>query len=356
MSQATNIADLKRTSTMVAKDAGIGSVKKFFESQKATMAAVLPKHMDAERMLKLALGALRTTPKLMQCRTDSLFGSIVQCAQLGLEPNTPLGHAYLLPFENRQKGITEVQIILGYKGLIDLARRSGQIVSIAAHEVCQKDHFEYEYGLDEKLVHRPALGDRGPVIAFYAAAKLVGGGYAFEVMSTKQIEEIRDASQNYKFAKDKTKTVWGQHFVEMGRKTVLRRLFKYLPVSIELATAAALDDRSSRGESQGLDDVLQGDFSVVDPEAESYQAGSDEQVDTSTGEITRDEAPALGLQDAISAARQGDIDTAMDISRGLNERERAEVERHINATAQGYSTQVEVERPAPRQRQARNLD
>jgi recombination protein RecT len=184
MSQATSISDLKRTSTMVAKDAGIGSVKKFFESQKATMAAVLPKHMDAERMLKLALGALRTTPKLMQCRTDSLFGSIVQCAQLGLEPNTPLGHAYLLPFENRQKGITEVQIILGYKGLIDLARRSGQIVSIAAHEVCQKDHFEYEYGLDEKLVHRPALGERGPVIAFYAAAKLVGGGYAFEVMST----------------------------------------------------------------------------------------------------------------------------------------------------------------------------
>lgn len=351
MSQATNIADLKRTSTMVAKDAGIGSVKKFFESQKATMAAVLPKHMDAERMLKLALGALRTTPKLMQCRTDSLFGSIVQCAQLGLEPNTPLGHAYLLPFENRSKGITEVQIILGYKGLIDLARRSGQIVSIAAHEVCQKDHFEYEYGLDEKLVHRPALGERGPVIAFYAAAKLVGGGYAFEVMSTKQIEEIRDASQNYKFAKDKTKTVWGQHFVEMGRKTVLRRLFKYLPVSIELATAAALDDRSSRGESQGLDDVLQGDFSVVDPEAESYQAGSDEQVDTSTGEITRNEAPALCLQDAIAAADAGDIETAQDISRSLTQRDRDQLEAYLNKPEH-----APVERQAPRQRQARNLD
>lgn len=354
MSQATNIADLKRTSTMVAKDAGIGSVKKFFESQKATMAAVLPKHMDAERMLKLALGALRTTPKLMQCRTDSLFGSIVQCAQLGLEPNTPLGHAYLLPFENRQKGITEVQIILGYKGLIDLARRSGQIVSIAAHEVCQKDHFEYEYGLDEKLVHRPALGERGPVIAFYAAAKLVGGGYAFEVMSTKQIEEIRDASQNYKFAKDKTKTVWGQHFVEMGRKTVLRRLFKYLPVSIELATAAALDDRSSRGESQGLDDVLQGDFNVVDSEAESYQAGSDEQVDISTGEITRNEAPALGLQDAIAAADAGDIETAQDISRSLTQRDRDQLEAYLNKPEHAPVEQQRA--PAPRQRQARTIE
>jgi recombination protein RecT len=356
MSQATNIADLKRTSTMIAKDAGIGSVKKFFESQKATMAAVLPKHMDAERMLKLALGALRTTPKLMQCRTDSLFGAIVQCAQLGLEPNTPLGHAYLLPFENRQKGITEVQIILGYKGLIDLARRSGQIVSISAHEVCQKDHFEYEYGLDEKLVHRPALGDRGQVIAFYAAAKLVGGGYAFEVMSAKQIEEIRDASQNYKFAKDKTKTVWGQHFVEMGRKTVLRRLFKYLPVSIELATASALDDRSSRGESQGLDEALNGDFSVIDSDAERYQ-DDNETVDTSTGEVTRNEPNALGLglQDAIAAARQGDIDTAMDISRGLNERDRQELERHL-PLEQAEAPAEPQRAPAPRQRQARNLD
>lgn len=351
MSQTANIADLKRTSTMVAKDAGIGSVKKFFESQKETMVAVLPKHMGADRMLKLALGAMRTTPKLMQCRTDSLFGAIVQCAQLGLEPNTPLGHAYLLPFENRTKGITEVQIILGYKGLIDLARRSGQIVSISAHEVCEKDHFEYEYGLEEKLVHRPALGTRGNVVAFYAVAKLVGGGYAFEVMSAKQIEEIRDASQNYKFAKDKTKTVWGQHFVEMGRKTVLRRLFKYLPVSIELATAAALDDKSSRGESQGLDEALSGEFSVVDTEAQGYQ--EQEQIDTSTGEISRNDQPALGLNDAIAAARQGDIETAQDISRELNERDRAEVEKHIQQAAPVEQQQYA---PAPRQRRAHNIE
>ncbi|WP_048996229.1 recombinase RecT [Burkholderia multivorans] len=267
MGQTTNIAKLKQTSKMVARDAGIGSVKQFFESQKATLAAVLPRHVSPDRMLKIALGALRTTPKLMECTVESLMGAVVQCSQLGLEPNTPLGHAYLIPFEKKKKvgsewvtDKVEAQIVIGYKGLIDLARRSGQVVSIAAHAVHEHDHFDYAFGLNEKLEHKPAMSARGRVIAFYAVAKLVGGGHAFEVMSAEQVNEIRDASQNYKFARDKEKTVWGQHYEEMGRKTVLRRLFKYLPVSIELASAAALDDVGASGRSQALDTVLDGDY------------------------------------------------------------------------------------------------
>lgn len=268
MSQTTSLADLKKTSKMVASQAGIGQVKAFMESQKATLAAVLPRHVSPDRMLKIALGAMRTTPKLMGCTVESLMGAVVQVSQLGLEPNTPLGHAYLIPFENRQKNTTEVQIVLGYKGLIDLARRSGQIVSIGAHEVCANDHFEYAYGLDERLEHRPALGERGEIIAFYAVAKLVGGGHAFEVMSNQQVLDIRDASQGWKQAKRYGKTEntpWGGHYAEMGRKTVLRRLFKYLPVSIELANAAALDDLNARGESQALDNVLDGDYITPAP-------------------------------------------------------------------------------------------
>lgn len=295
--------DLARTSKMPAAQAGVGNVKAFFESQKGTLLAVLPKHVSADRMLKIALGALRTTPKLMNCSIESLFGAVVQCSQLGLEPNTPLGHAYLIPFENRQKGVTEVQIVFGYKGLIDLARRSGQIVSISAQAVHTKDHFEYEYGLDEKLVHRPAFGERGDVIAFYSVAKLVGGGYAFEVMSCQQVEEIRDASQNYKFARDKGKTVWGQHFVEMGRKTVLRRLFKYLPVSIELATAAALDSRVDH-DSQALDTVLSGEYQAIDTddmgstvddggEPGALEHSPDERIDITTGEVLQPEPIAV---------------------------------------------------------------
>jgi recombination protein RecT len=258
-------------------------VKQFFESQKATLAAVLPRHVSPDRMLKIALGALRTTPKLMGCTVETLMGAVVQCSQLGLEPNTPLGHAYLIPFENRNKGVTEVQIVLGYKGLIDLARRSGQIVSIAAHEVCKNDHFDYAYGLDERLEHRPAMGERGDIIAFYAVAKLVGGGHAFEVMSYQQVLDIRNDSQGWKTAvkfKKEGNSPWGAHFAEMGRKTVLRRLVKYLPVSIELASATAIDDIAHRGASQALDTVLDGDY--ITPAADD----DNEFVDQSTGELT----------------------------------------------------------------------
>ncbi|TGB34369.1 recombinase RecT [Burkholderia thailandensis] len=286
MATTTNLAQLKSTSKMVAREAGIGSVKQFFESQKGTLAAVLPRHVSPDRMLKIALGALRTTPKLMECTVESLMGAVVQCSQLGLEPNTPLGHAYLIPFEKKKKvgnqwvtDKVETQIVIGYKGLIDLARRSGQVVSIAAHAVHEHDHFDYAFGLDEKLEHKPAMSARGRVIAFYAVAKLVGGGHAFEVMSAEQVNEIRDTSQNYKFARDKEKTVWGQHYEEMGRKTVLRRLFKYLPVSIELASAAAIDDVGASGRSQALDTVLDGDY--ITPTDD--EQGDDGEIDPPAG-------------------------------------------------------------------------
>lgn len=247
--------ELAAAAKQTAQQAGSATVKKFFEANKGTLMALLPKHFDAERMLKLALGALRTTPKLAGASLSSLLGSVVTCAQLGLEPNTPLGHAYLLPFEKREKRgeqwvtvETQVTVIIGYKGMLDLARRSGQIVSIAAHEVCENDEFRFAYGLDEELVHRPSLTDRGSVIGFYAVAKLMGGGYSFEFMSTDEVNHIRDkAAEKNRAKKDKNgrpviSGPWADNYVEMGRKTALRRLFKYLPISIEsLAFATAID-------------------------------------------------------------------------------------------------------------------
>lgn len=171
----------------------------------------------------------------------------------------------------------------GYKGLIDLARRSGQIVSIAAHEVCTNDKFELVYGLDEKLSHTPALDDRGDVMGFYAVAKLRDGGHAFEFMSLRQILEIRDASQGYrqavKFGKQDSHP-WSANFIEMGRKTVIRRLAKYLPLSIEFQTAAALDGLAEAGKDQHLD-AFDGDYSIIGPV---------EHIDEETGEITAVEA------------------------------------------------------------------
>jgi recombination protein RecT len=94
------------------------------------MQRALPSHLTAERMARIALTEVRRVPKLALCDQNSFMGAIMTCCQLGLEPGSALGHAYLIPFENTKKRIVEVQLILGYKGMIDLARRSGQIRSM----------------------------------------------------------------------------------------------------------------------------------------------------------------------------------------------------------------------------------
>ena len=255
------------------------------------IAKMLPKHLNAERLLKVAQIAATTTPDLAKCDIASLVGAIGQCAQMGLEPNTVLGHAYLVPFNTKRKDasggerwVNSVQVIIGYKGLIDLARRSGQIVSIAAHEVCQADKFDLVYGLDEKLNHTPAMGDRGEVIGFYAVAKLKDGGHCFEFMSRHQVEAIRDGSQGYQRAKKLGKESahpWSAHFVEMGRKTAIRRLAKFLPLSVEFQTGVALDSMASAGKDQH-NDALDGDYSMLPDDAPEEL-----ELDTDTGEISQ---------------------------------------------------------------------
>lgn len=281
-------ADLKK---MKPKD----QIAYLLEKRKGEIAKMLPKHLSADRLLKVAQIAATTTPTLLKCDVPSLVAAIGQCAQMGLEPNTVLGHAYLVPFNTKRKDadgnerwVNSVQVIVGYKGLIDLARRSGQIVSIAAHEVCENDDFECVYGLNERLEHRPAMNDRGEVVAFYAVAHLKDGGHAFEVMSVEQIEEIRDASQGYQQAKKYKKEAsspWGAHFVEMGRKTVIRRLAKYLPLSIEFQTAAALDDMASTGRDQRIEDnTIDGIFTHVTDDAD---APASDQMDDAAPQVER---------------------------------------------------------------------
>jgi recombination protein RecT len=207
-----------------------------------SLASRLPRHLTADRMLKVALTAINKTPKLLECSRESLLLSIMQAAELGLEPGGALGEGYLVPYGN------QCQFIPGYRGLISLARRSGQIISIEAHVVYQKDEFECGFGLDPFLKHTPAWeeADQGPLRFVYAVAKLKDGGVQFEVMSRAQIEKIRAAS------KAGRNGPWVDHFDEMARKTVVRRLFKYLPVSVELATALDLQAGAEAGEFTGM--------------------------------------------------------------------------------------------------------
>jgi len=249
-------------------------VAALIEQNKGKLLAAMPRHMNTERLLRVMTTAVTSTPALMECYVPSLLGSVMQLAQMGLEPNTVLGHAYLIPFNNKKKNRTDVQVIIGYKGLIDLARRSGHIVSIAAHAVYSNDLFEFEYGLTEKLRHVPGMGDRGAITHFYAVAMLKDGGHAFEVMSVDDVRKVRAGTQG------RSNSVWDDHFEQMGRKTALRRLMKYLPLSVEMAQAGALEEAAVTGADQGLDAALDGEWNPIadEPEARAIENAPSEKL------------------------------------------------------------------------------
>ena len=178
-------------------------------------------------MSRIALNVIRSNPKLLECDVNSLMGAVLESAKLGLEPGI-MGQSYLLPFKNNKTNRMEAQFIVGYRGLIDLVRRSGQVSTLEARTVYENDEFEYEYGLEDKLVHKPTMEAKGKPIAYYAIAKLKDGGYSFIVMSHGEVERHRD-----KYSKSKKFGPWVDEFNQMAKKTVLRQLIKYLPISVE---------------------------------------------------------------------------------------------------------------------------
>ena len=232
------------------------TVAGMMKAYKDQIAVALPKHMTPDRMVRIVTTEMRKNPDLMKCEPTSMFGAVIQCSQIGLEPGGTLGHAYLIPFNNRKKSIMEVQLIIGYRGMIDLARRSGQIASITANCFYENDEFSFRHGINQQLDHIPSNGDHGKMIGAYAVAKLKDGGYQFEVMYKNAIDAIKEKSKTSRFGP------WVDHYDEMARKTVVRRLFKYLPVSIEIQTAVGMDELADSGVAQQHASILDGDFSV----------------------------------------------------------------------------------------------
>jgi recombination protein RecT len=208
--------------------------------------AVLPKHLTGERLIRIVGAAASRQPELLECTPLSIAQAVVASSQLGLEPVGSLGHAYLVPFSNGRNGQREAQLIIGYRGLIDLARRSGNIASIEAHVIHERDAFDVCYGLESKIEHRPYMGsdDPGSIVAAYAIARFKDGTVQTEIMTIKEILAIRDRAKASKFGP------WVSDFDEMARKTVVKRLCKYLPLSAELADAVAVDNAAEAGTDQ----------------------------------------------------------------------------------------------------------
>lgn len=251
------------------------SLKGLIRAMEPQIKNALPTVMTPERFTRIVLTALSSNPKLGQCTPNSFLGAMMQAAQLGVEPNTPLGQAYLIPYRN--KGTLECQFQLGYKGLIDLAYRSGAVQSIQAHEVHENDEFEYSYGLDGTIRHKPALKDRGPVIAYYGVWKTKDGGYGYEVMSVDDVISVRD---QYSKAADSKFSPWATNFDAMAKKTVLKRALKYAPLKTEFARALSQDNTIKTTIAPDMADEPD-ETNYTDIEAEPVP----DNIDPKTGEV-----------------------------------------------------------------------
>lgn len=238
------------------------------------IARALPKHLTPDRLGRIALTSIRQTPKLLQCDQMSLLAAVMQSAQLGLEPNTPLGEAYLIPYGK------EAQFQVGYKGIISLAHRTGEYQAIYAHEVYKNDKFEYSYGLEKTLKHVPDDEPEGDPIYYYAVYKLKNGGMDFVVWSAKKIEaHAKKYSQAYQ--KGWT-TPWKTDFPAMAKKTMLKEVLKYAPKSAEMAKAIIADETVKHELSADMSEVPS---LVIDVDAESQDVTYKQEQHTSNDDI-----------------------------------------------------------------------
>jgi len=261
-------------------------MKDLILSMQGEIQKALPSVITPERFTRMVLTAMSTNPTLTQCTPKSFLGAMMQAAQLGVEPNTPLGQAYLIPYRNH--GVMECQFQIGYKGMIDLAYRSGEITDISAHEVYENDTFEYELGLSPKLKHIPALKDRGNVILYYAIYHIKSGGYGFEVMSREDVVKHMNA---YSKAAGKGFSPWTTNFDEMAKKTVLKKVLKYAPIKTDFVRAVAADGTIKSEIVSDMADMP--DETVIEAEA----------VDTETGEVMIQDDDAI-LDAALDEAEK----------------------------------------------------
>jgi len=216
-----------------------GNLKALLEANSAALTELLPKHVTPARLIKTMLVAANRNPQLLLCTQASIFETITRAAELGLDLSGTLGEAYPVPFKkkNGDRFEMQAQLIPGYRGLAKLARQSGDVARLEAEAVYANDHFTYRKGSDFKVEFRPALtGDRGILIGFYAYCKFKDGSEQADYMTKAEVDKVRAISKSGEHGP------WKDFYEEMGKKTVFRRLSKWLPLSSEkFAQALEID-------------------------------------------------------------------------------------------------------------------
>ena len=264
---------IQQKTAEVVKASKNKTIKDYIRAMEGEIAKALPSVMTPERFTRITLSALSSNPDLQGTTPASFLGAMMTAAQLGLEPNAPLGQAYLIPYKN--KGTLECQFQLGYRGMIDLAYRSGEVQIIQAHIVYANDKFDFSFGIDPKLNHVPALGERGEATHVYAMFRTKDGGYGFDVMT---IDDVRRHAAKYSKSYSSSYSPWNTNFEEMAKKTVLKRVLKYAPLKSDFARAVAADG--------SIKTEIDSDMLDVTPKMIEVDG---EVVDTATGEIMQED-------------------------------------------------------------------
>ena len=246
----------------------------WINSMKPEIERALPKHVDADRIARIAITTIRTNKDLQSCKPMSFIAALMQASQLGLEPNTPLGEAYIIPYKDR--GVPSARFEVGYKGLLSLAHRTGEYQTIYAMEVYANDEFDYAYGLEPYLTHKPAEEPEGEPVRYYAVYHLKNGGREFRVWSRKKVEQHAD-KYSMAFKRGWT-SPWKTDFDSMAKKTVLKDLLKYAPKSIEFSRALSMDETIKHEVAEDMSevpadyiDIDSEDFSVMDEQEPEQQ-------------------------------------------------------------------------------------
>ena len=213
------------------------SLKDFIQKMSLQIKNALPANITPERMMRIAMTAISKDSKLANSTPESFMGALLTSAQLGLECNTPLGQAYLIPFYNGKAQRMETQFQLGYQGLLDLCYRTGQYKTIQARIVYRGDDFNYSYGLDETLNHKPQGISKDPIFV-YAYYCLANGAKAFEVMSW---DDVMQHANKYSQSANSNYSPWKTDPESMAKKTVLKKVLKYAPKTVEIAESIEND-------------------------------------------------------------------------------------------------------------------
>lgn len=230
---------VQKLKTEVANRPKITSVWDFFEARKAEIAKVLPDKVTPDRLIGVLSFMIKGNSQIANASANSLIAAVIQSAQQGLDP--ALGECYFVPFVN--KGVKEVQYIIGYKGMVELMNRSKKAALLSTECVYEHDHFKYALGLNPILEHVPYEGPRGEFKGVYAiAANLVANEKVFVYLSKEDVDKVRASSK----AGKSEYSPWAKWYDEMAKKTAIRRLCKLLPLSVEEQRIIASDETTKR--------------------------------------------------------------------------------------------------------------